>query len=69
MSRRERQLDEMHDLCTGGSVRRAIDLAFEHLACFGRDDVLLGLLTEIVGRPGTDELVRRRLVELLAAQA
>jgi hypothetical protein len=32
MSRRQRQLDAIRDLCRAGGVARAVDLAFEHFA-------------------------------------
>ena len=47
--RRQRQLAELHELCRRGAVARAIDLAFEHVACFGRDDHLVVLLEQALG--------------------
>ena len=44
MSRRQRQFNELRDLCAAGGVVRAIDLAFEHFAQFGRDDEIIDLL-------------------------
>lgn len=66
MSRRQRHFDELRDLCCAGAVVRAIDLAFEHFAVFGRDDEIIDLLartieaTDVVGR------ARQRFAELCA---
>jgi hypothetical protein len=56
--RRRRQVDELLDLCRRGLVARAIDLAFEHFACFGQDDEIVVLL---------EAAADRRLPELRAA--
>lgn len=68
MSRLQRQLDELRDLCCAGAVARAIDLAFEHFAHFGRDDDILDLIAEAVERPETTERARHRFAELRASQ-
>jgi hypothetical protein len=65
VSRRQRQLDELSDLCRSGVVGRAIDLAFEHFAQFGADDGVIRLLTDAVGHPDVPERIRRRFTELL----
>ena len=66
--RRRRQLDELRQLCHRGSVARAIDLAFEHFACFGQDDSVVVLLEAIVERHDTADDLRRRLAELRAVR-
>jgi hypothetical protein len=68
MSRRQRQLDELRDLCRSGAVARAIDLAFEHFADFGHDDDSVVLLAEAIERTDARENVRRRFAELRASQ-
>jgi hypothetical protein len=65
MNRRERQLDELRELCRRGAIGRAIDLAFEHIARFGPDDSVVVLLEAACRDAGDD--VRRRLTELRAA--
>ena len=62
--RRDRQLDELRELCRCGAVGRAIDLAFEHFAEFGRDDAVVALLTDSVDHRQVTDRVRRRLTEL-----
>jgi hypothetical protein len=64
VSRRQRQLDELRDLCRSGAVAHAVDLAFEHFADFGRDEGLVGLLAEAIERTQPPEEVRRRFGEL-----
>ena len=66
--RRRRQLDQLRDLCDRGAVARAIDLAFEHFACFGRDDDIVVLLEQVVDRTESSGALRRRLLELRAVQ-
>ena len=66
--RRRRQLDELRDLCGRGGIARAIDLAFEHFACFGWDDDVVVLLERVVQRAETDEELSRRVLQLRAAQ-
>lgn len=68
MSRRQRQLDELGALCRAGDVARAIDLAFEHFAQFGRDDHVVEVLGRAVDAAATDR-VRRRFAELRASSA
>jgi hypothetical protein len=67
MSRRQRQLDELRELCRTGAVAHAIDLAFEHFAQFGRDDEILGLLAAEVENTATPGPARQRLAELCAS--
>ena len=67
MSRRQRQLDELRDLCRSGAVVRAIDLAFEHFAHFGRDDEIIDLLAGAVENVETPERAHHRLAELRAS--
>ena len=64
MSRRQRQLDELCALCRSGGVARAIDLAFEHFASFGRDDYILGLLAAAIEQAEAPRSVRHRFNEL-----
>ena len=64
MSRRQRQLDELRRLCASGAVPRAVDLAFTHFADFGRDDAVVALITDALGRDGVTADVRRRFDEL-----
>jgi hypothetical protein len=68
MSRRQRQLEELCDLCRSGAVARAIDLAFEHFACFGRDDDVIHLLAQAIERSDAGDRVRRRFTELRGSQ-
>ena len=63
-ARRQRQLAELRDLCHRGAVNRAIDLAFEHFACFGQDDSVVVLLEDTVRGARLPEEIRRRLAEL-----
>ena len=64
MSRRQRQFNELRDLCLAGGVARAIDLAFEHFAHFGRDDEILALLARAIEDAGAGGCVPRRFAEL-----
>jgi hypothetical protein len=66
--RRQRQLAELHDLCRKGAVARAIDLAFEHLACFGPDDDLVVRLEQALG-DDEDAVLRCRIAALRATRA
>ena len=66
--RRRRQLAELQDLCRHGAVSRAIDLAFEHFACFGQDDDVVVLLEAVIGRNEMPDEIRSRLVELRAVR-
>jgi hypothetical protein len=64
MSRRQRQFNELRDLCSGGGVVRAIDLAFEHFAHFGRDDEIVDLLAGAIEDAGVAGRTRQRFAEL-----
>ena len=66
--RRQRQLTELRDLCRRGLVGRAIDLAFEHFACFGHDDDVVVLLEQVVAETPVSRDVRQRLVALRDVQ-
>jgi hypothetical protein len=66
VGRRQRQTEELLALCGTGGVARAVDLAFEHFAAFGRDDGVVALLAVAVERPGVPDDVRRRFLELAA---
>ena len=68
VQRRRRQLDQLRELCGRGAVARAIDLAFEHIACFGWDDEVVVLLEQVVERSDATPDLRRRLLELRAVQ-
>ena len=68
MSRRQRQLDELRDLCRAGAVVRAVDLAFEHFAHFGRDDEIIDLLADAIERGAAAGPARHRLAELRATR-
>jgi hypothetical protein len=65
MSRKERQLDELRELCRRGAIARAIDLAFEHIACFGQDDSVVVLLEAASACCNVD--VRRQVAALREA--
>jgi hypothetical protein len=67
-SRRQRQLDALRDLCRAGAVVRAVDLAFEHFATFGRDDEIVELLAEAVERAPARDEIRRRFAELRSSR-
>jgi hypothetical protein len=67
MCRRQRQLDELRDLCRSGTVVRAIDLAFEHFADFGRDDDIVDLLADAIEHEQAPERARNRFDELRAS--
>ena len=64
MSRRQRQIDQLGALCDSGHVARAVDLAFEHFATFGRDELIIGLLTQAVDHHPVGAAIRRRLADL-----
>ncbi|MCU1352446.1 MAG: hypothetical protein JWM05_1655 [Acidimicrobiales bacterium] len=64
MSRRQRQRDQLRALCDSGALSRAIDLAFEHFADFGRDDDVLRLLGDAIERAAGPAGVRRRFADL-----
>ena len=64
MSRQQRQLDQLRDLCDRGAVARAIDLAFEHFAHFGHDDDVVQLIAGALGGATVSAQVRRTFAEL-----
>lgn len=64
MSRSQRQLDELRALCERGSLRRAVDLAFEHFADFGRSEEVLGFIGAAIERTPVPPTVRRRFLDL-----
>jgi hypothetical protein len=68
MSRRQRQLDELRALCRRGAVARAIDLAFDHFAHFGRDDEIVDLLAAAIDSAALPQNARRRFDELRLSQ-
>jgi len=67
MSRRQRQLDELQGLCAAGAVARAIDLAFEHFAHFGRDDEIIDLLARAINDADVAARAHQRFAELCSA--
>ena len=67
MSRRQRQFNELRDLCCAGAVARAIDLAFEHFAHFGRDDEIIDLLAQAIEDADVAARARQRFAELCAS--
>jgi hypothetical protein len=66
-ARRQRQLDELAELCGSGRIDRAIDLAFEHIAVFGQDDDVVVLLEAACGCRSVRPEVRCRIDALRAA--
>ena len=68
MSRSQRQLDELRALCERGSLSRAVDLAFEHFADFGRSDDVLDFLAAAIERTPVPEVVHRRFLDLQSAR-
>ena len=69
LTRRARQLDELRVLCSsGGTVARAVDLAFEHFAEFGLHDDIVRLLAAAVLAVDASDDLRRRFAELCAAR-
>jgi hypothetical protein len=64
MSRRQRELEELHDLCVSGAVARAVDLAFEHFARFGRREEIIDLLAAAIERTQPGGRASQRLAEL-----
>ena len=64
MSRRQRQIDQLGALCQSGHVARAVDLAFEHFATFGRDELVIGLLAHAVDHHHVGDAIRQRLADL-----
>jgi hypothetical protein len=64
MTRSQRQHDELRKLCYSGSLARAIDLAFEHFADFGRDDDIVALLADAIELTAAPAGVCRRFAQL-----
>jgi hypothetical protein len=64
MTRHQRQLDELRALCCSGRIDRAVDLAFEHFDCFGRDELVVALLGDAIGHTSVAPPVLARFVEL-----
>jgi len=69
MTRHQRQLDELRMLCCSGRVGRAVDLAFEHFASFGWDDVVAGWLLAALDGGGASDELRQRVIDLTAGRA
>ena len=67
MSRRQRQINELGDLCSAGAVVRAIDLAFEHFAYFGPDAEIIELLALAIEHGDAAGRARQRFAELCAS--
>jgi hypothetical protein len=66
MSRRQRQLDELGELCRSNAVVRAVDLAFEHFAQFGRDEDVIDVLADAIEHWDVSERTRRLFADLRA---
>jgi hypothetical protein len=64
VSRCQRQLDEIRALCARGSPTRAVDLAYQHFADFGRNDDVLALIADALARSPVPATVRRRFRDL-----
>ncbi len=64
MTRRERQLDVLRELCATGAIAHAIDLAYEHFAGFGPDDHIAHLLAEAMEHEVVGDGLRRKFAEL-----
>ena len=64
MTRQQRQIVQLRALCAAGQVGRAVDLAFEHFATFGRDDHIIDVLTAAVDPNAAGAALRLRLGEL-----
>jgi hypothetical protein len=67
VSRSQRQLDELRALCESGSLSRAVDLAFQHFADFGRNEAVLDLISAALARTPAPAVVRRRFVDLASS--
>jgi hypothetical protein len=69
MSRRQRQRDELRELCETGALARAVDLAFHHFADFGRDDAIVRTLAAAIDRAPSPvgSTVLRRFADLCAS--
>jgi hypothetical protein len=68
-ARRQRQLDQLRELCRRGAIARAIDLAVEHFAAFGQDDSVVVLLEAACDCRSVGPEERRRLDVLRAARS
>jgi hypothetical protein len=68
LGRRQRQIDELRELCYSSALIRAIHLAFEHFADFSRDDDIMELLADAIERAAAPAGVRRRLAGLRPSQ-
>jgi hypothetical protein len=64
MTRHQRQLDELRALCRAGRIGRAVDLAFEHFATFGRDGQVVAALLDALEHGCASEDVRERFAVL-----
>jgi hypothetical protein len=64
MPRSERQAQEICALCDRGALSRAIDLAYQHFADFGRNDQVLDVIADAIERTPVAPAVRRRFVDL-----
>ncbi len=64
MTRQQRQIGQLRALCAAGPVARAVDLAFEHFATFGRDDHIIDLLTAATAPHTAGAALRLRVDEL-----
>ena len=67
MSRSQRQVDELRALCECGSLSRAVDLAFQHFADFGRNEEVLGFIAVAIARTPVPATVRRRFLDLASS--
>jgi hypothetical protein len=67
MSCRQRQFDELQGLCSAGAIARAVDLAFEYFAHFGRDDEIIDLLARAVDGADVAARARQRFAELCSS--
>ena len=64
MSRSQRQVEELRALCECGSLRRAVDLAFQHFADFGRNEEVLVFIADAIERTPVPAAIRRRFLDL-----
>ena len=64
MSRRARQHAEIVRLCRSGALRRALDLAYQHVADFGPDDELAEHLSRAFETTDVSEALRARFAQL-----
>jgi len=54
-------------LCSAGAIARAVDLAFEYFAHFGRDDEIIDLLARAVDGADVAARARQRFAELCSS--